>query len=201
MAVETLDPRPSLVYIDRMPKRRPDNVVAEIQRLYFEELLTVDQIGARLGGSRKTILRYVHEAGRPVRKPGWPEGRRQLARLGKSLPSLAPTEHPTLLDIAWAAGIYEGEGCVTRHKYGGGVRVGQKEPWILHRLRALFGGHIGGQFQHHTNAWSAGSRVNTWDLSGPRARGFLMTIYPFLSPHRRAQIRAAFLMSGVIKAA
>ena len=52
---------------------------------------------------------------------------------------LPPTKSPSLLDIAWAAGIVEGEG-----SFGGKkrstvtVQVCQKEPEILHKLRDFF---------------------------------------------------------------
>ncbi len=182
-----------------MPKKLTKETIAEIERLYFEEKLTGREVAARLRTRPKTVFKYLGETERQLRPAGWPEGRRQLARLGKSLPELAPTTHPALTDIAWAAGIVEGEGCVTKQKYGVGVRVSQKEPWILYRLQALFGGSIGKQKQHHSNTFSAGSVLGTWNLQGPRARGLLMTIYKWLSPHRRAQVQAAFEMSGVIK--
>lgn len=97
-------------------------------------------------------------------------------------PRLAPTIKPTLLDIAWAAGIYEGEGsCQGRpHKgstHGDHVTVSQKDKWLLEKLKQLFGGSI----KKHTGD------CYLWFLCGPRCRGFLMTIYPFLSPRRKLQ--------------
>jgi hypothetical protein len=92
-------------------------------------------------------------------------------------PRLAPTARPTTKDIAWAAGFYEAEGCCRR--IGAGVTVTQKDPWALNRLRNLFGGSLG---KEH-----GGCRH--WYLTGPRAVGFLFTIFMFLSPWRRAQIR------------
>lgn len=92
------------------------------------------------------------------------------------------TKSPTTFDIVWAAGIFEGEGssrysCGTTH-----VTVPQKDPWILYRFQEFFGGHIS---QRKTN------NIHTWSISGTRARGFLMTIYSFMSPRRKEQIKAA----------
>jgi ssDNA-binding Zn-finger/Zn-ribbon topoisomerase 1 len=106
---------------------------------------------------------------------------------------------PTLLGIAWAAGIYEGEGTALRRKQGHGhehVAVTQKEPWILDRLAELFGGRVylakgrgpqsinGGPLKDYGDYYR-------WYIGGARARGFLMTIYSFLSPRRREQARVA----------
>lgn len=105
-------------------------------------------------------------------------------------PRTAPTEHPTIRDIAWAAGIYEGEGHCFGHRVGKGkyalAVVTQKDPWLCERLKALFGGSVYNYAQAKRDY-----RMNYWKLSGPRGRGFLMTIYAFLSPRRRAQVKEA----------
>jgi len=82
-----------------------------------------------------------------------------------------------MLDIAWAAGIYEGEGCCNKD---GALHVAQKDPWLLLRLQAFFGGSV---------TETKGKRCGVWLVSGARARGFAMTIYSLLSPRRQAQIR------------
>lgn len=91
-------------------------------------------------------------------------------------------ETPTSEDIAWAAGIYEGEGyCQPPHL---GISITQKDRWMLERLRSLFGGSIGEK--------SNGKNDTTyyrWRLSGSRAHGFAMTIYSYLSPRRKKPIK------------
>lgn len=98
-----------------------------------------------------------------------------------------PTLWPTPHDIIWAAGIYEGEGTCGR---SGASRTGmrceqvsivQKDRWLVDRLYALFGGGV----SRNRESW-------LWNLSGARARGFLMSIYQFQSPRRQAQIQRAF---------
>jgi len=120
---------------------------------------------------------------------------------GQLSPKLAPTEHPTTKDIAWAAGIFEGEGtCSAPRKYmpedtkrgGTVVMVSQKERWILDRLRALFGGRVR-EYRARAHKYTNEYRMyHRWDLHGARARGFLMTIWLFLSPRRRLQAQAAW---------
>ena len=98
-----------------------------------------------------------------------------MGRFGWLDPALAPTEIPAIHDIAWAAGFYEGEGCVSSR---GMVRIGQKDPWVLKQMRELYGGTV---------AFYDG--MYSLSLNGSRARGFLMSIYGLLSPRRQEQIR------------
>ena len=106
-------------------------------------------------------------------------------------PKSAPSEYPTTQDIAWAAGIYEGEGwCAQDSKSR--IKVGQKDPWLPERLRALFGGSV--YMEHHSRISDGYHREDpfyVWALSGARARGFLMSIYGLLSPRRKAYIARA----------
>ena len=118
----------------------------------------------------------------------------------------AATEHPTPIIIGWAAGIWEGEGSISGNWFtradGQRIRliqatVAQKDPWILERFRELFGGHI--RAQHQKGEGIIEGRVvkregiiYSWTATGPRARGFLMTIWKFLSPRRHEQILKGF---------
>lgn len=105
--------------------------------------------------------------------------------LGFCKPGFEAKIHPTSLDIAWAAGIFEGEGhCYWQIVKTSGtqrVRVGQKDSWILYKLKDLFGGSV----RTNNNKWGL---WYVWDLNGSRARGFLMTIYKFLFPQRKEQV-------------
>lgn len=103
-------------------------------------------------------------------------------------PSLNRTEVPTARDIAWAAGVYEGEGYC--HAKLNRVEIKQKDRWLLERLRALFGGTI---YQiYNTTIWKGEKKrypIFMWCINSERARGFLMTIFLFLSPRRKEQIK------------
>src|SRR5207245_6732372 len=91
------------------------------------------------------------------------------------------TDHATTHDIAWAAGIYEGEGSCFRHNNCECVAVTQKELWLLDRFLRLFGGRVS----------KASKGTSEWRVYGARARGFLLTIYTRISPHRKEQVRNA----------
>ena len=98
-------------------------------------------------------------------------------------PDLDAVKVPTLIDIAWAAGIYEGEGNVRlcgRGKRGLAAAVAQKDPEILYRLRDWFGGSVGGP--------SPTNCCYKFDICGDRARIFMGLVYPFLSKRRQVQV-------------
>ena len=108
--------------------------------------------------------------------------------LGRMNPALAPTIRPVASDLYWAGGIWEGEGSSQRaglKKHVGTelVSVSQKDPWILERLRALFGGSVARQKRPNQGV------LYRWIITGARARGFLMSIYGIVSPRRQEEIR------------
>jgi hypothetical protein len=103
-------------------------------------------------------------------------------------PELDATKVPTAIDIAWSAGIYEGEGCC--RLCGGGigkrgfmVSVGQKDPELLYRLRDWFGGSIRDQGPKYD--------FRIWSIGGDRARIFMALIYGYMTARRKEQIDAA----------
>jgi hypothetical protein len=101
-------------------------------------------------------------------------------------PELAPTKVPSAIDIAWSAGIYEGEGCCRlcgRTKRGFMASVAQKDPEILYRMRDWFGGNVRGNGAEYT--------AYTWDICGDYSRIFMALIYGFMSARRKTQIDAA----------
>lgn len=115
---------------------------------------------------------------------------------GMLKPDCAPTKKPTVKDICWAAGVYEGEGTcrltsdrrpnrrVIQHNIA--VNVSQKDDWLCPQLRDLFGGKVR-KYNQVVN--DKVYEYNRWDVYGPRALGFLETIFVLLSPRRQGQIK------------
>jgi hypothetical protein len=100
-------------------------------------------------------------------------------------PELEASATPSLIDIAWSAGIYEGEGTIRlcgRGKRGLALAVAQKDPEILHRMRDWFGGSVGNP--------SGGNCCYRLDICGDRARVFIALTYPYLSKRRKIQVDA-----------
>jgi hypothetical protein len=108
-----------------------------------------------------------------------------LFRTRPNRAELDATKIPSAIDIAWAAGVYEGEGCARlcgRGKRSFAIHVVQKDPEILYRLRDWFGGSVTmatvrGEFAHYA-----------WNICGDRARVFIAQIYTFLSARRKLQV-------------
>lgn len=120
---------------------------------------------------------------------------KQNKRLGREHPATPKAKkHPTTLDIAWAAGIYEGEGsCINPGGYGT-IHVTQKERWLLDKMQELFGGSI--RTYVKTRGAYVGYACSQWSISGARARGFALTIYKFLSPHRQERIKEVMFQNA-----
>ncbi len=101
-------------------------------------------------------------------------------------------EHPSIKDIYWAAAIVEGEGCIIfgKGKYIS-VSVYQKDTWILHKLTRMFGGSI---YYRKQDERRFGKCDSLWRVSGPRGRGFIMTIFSILSPNKQKRV-----IEGMVK--
>lgn len=99
--------------------------------------------------------------------------------------NIPPTREPSECDIAWMAGIYEGEGCVSGIKGRTIALVNQKDPEILYRIREMFGGSI--------TEVRKGTRFNchVWKLYGDVARSMFAQILPYMSTRRKMQIEKA----------
>lgn len=105
-------------------------------------------------------------------------------------PQLDATKVPSVIDIAWSAGIYEGEGTCRNcgnTKRGIAVQVVQKDPEILYRLRDWFGGSVG---YAHSRTRKMDDQIHVWSACGDRARIFLALTYGFLSARRKHQVDA-----------
>lgn len=130
--------------------------------------------------------------GRPPLHPGQTGNytRHKNVTYGRPLhkDNVPASDHPSLYDIVWVAGIYEGEGCITSpSEYSLTIAINQKDPWILKKIHRLFGGLLAER--DHGRYWG-------WTCTGDRARGFALTIYKFLSPRRKSEIFASLVITN-----
>lgn len=95
-----------------------------------------------------------------------------------------------MLDLAWAAGIIEGEGSFTLESCGtsGRITVSQKDPELLYRLQALFGGSVKCRKPRSSNIYT-NSDIYEWAVYGATAIGLMLTIFTWLTRRRRDQCR------------
>ena len=125
----------------------------------------------------------------------------QLVRQADPLPGLGTTPSP--VEVAWAAGIIEGEG-----NFHGSTTIRDGKPWphrslrvqvsmidvdILQRLQGILGGTINGPYLRGT------SRKPIWYWSLSRRAHMdqaVCLIYPWLGARWQYQCRNAYLRVG-----
>ena len=110
-------------------------------------------------------------------------------------------------DIAWSAGIFEGEGDVncTSYEHSAGytysriqARVTSTDKDVLERLKALWGGTIYKSDRYDDRRKDHYKDLFRWRIITRQAREFLMTILVELGERRRKQIKKVFRSRGRI---
>jgi hypothetical protein len=99
-------------------------------------------------------------------------------------------------ELAWTVGIIEGEGYFHASSHIE-IIVTQKDPWILYRLQAFYGGSITRHVKPPNKVVSTHFVIYDWRLSGGRARGLANAIQTDLSPRRREQLRKALTKHSI----
>ena len=102
---------------------------------------------------------------------------------GWSKPGREAILSPSINEIYWAAGVYEGEGSGRLHGRSFAT-ISQKDRWLLDKIKDLFGGVI----KYRERAGASKKPIFQWSITGSRSRGFLLTILVLLSPKRQFQI-------------
>jgi len=110
---------------------------------------------------------------------------RSFGSVGRNVPKAY--RPATTRDLEWAAGFLEGEGSFSHGPRNAvGVCVYQVNPDPLIRLIEIFGGRAILRPERGNK-----SPIWVWQVSGPRARDVMMTLYSLLSLKRQEQIEAA----------
>lgn len=153
-------------------------------------------------GCGKPVLAQYHKKTKYARSCGsWNRGK----EYGPSKASLRPA---TMLDLYWAAGFLEGEGSFRAQSYK--KKSGNGRGWVerridacqvqrepLERLHAVFGGRIMLRTDAQVSVLADGREIHNrqpryvWYVNSARAGGIMLTLYSFMSPKRREQIRTA----------
>lgn len=95
-----------------------------------------------------------------------------------------PARRPTLEELHWVAGLFEGEGSFC----DGHVCIPQNDREILDHVRQLLGGRVGGPYVRNQRGGRR-TRYHLWYASGPRGRSIARTLFHLLSSRRQAQAR------------
>lgn len=92
------------------------------------------------------------------------------------------------VQIAWAAGFIEGEGCISGKGSSSSIITAaqvHKEP--VEHLQKLFGGKL----RQRTTRGFSGTPIWIWSLNVRRSIEVMMTIYVLMSPKRQKEIERA----------
>ena len=101
----------------------------------------------------------------------------------------------TNVDLAWAAGLLEGEGYFTWVNGYPVVGVEMTDRDVVDRFAALFPGPRGRKVMHRKNKnYTAGSdtpRLDSYryEVQGGTAIAIMLTLFPFFGERRRARIK------------
>ncbi len=88
------------------------------------------------------------------------------------------------LEIAWLAGLLEGEGCFS-YQCSPGIRIGLTDKDIVERVANNLGHHIRGPYKYRIN----NKPVYYTEIWGSAAIGWMMTLYDFLGERRKQKIK------------
>jgi hypothetical protein len=124
-------------------------------------------LGRSFGVSRDTVYRILEEGG----------------RIGEVRERLREVD----IDIAWLAGLFEGEGTVSINGRSLTVRIGMTDNDVIGRAAELMRAKIYVRRRdrtHYKPVWTAQTK-------GAVAAGVIMTLYPWLGIRRREQARVA----------
>lgn len=158
----------------------------------YQRALSPEQRKARARHAAKALwakldtpeLRHAHYLYRS--KAIWDPIAQRLRSLGHEWKTTRRAHiQPTMRDLAWAAGFIEGEGSFGRSV----IAATQKGVEPLQMLHAFFGGTV--REDRKKRGLGAGSKMWNWNAHGARARGIIMTLYPFFTTRRKAQAMKA----------
>ena len=123
------------------------------------------------------------EHARPTKSASIPTRAVNNKKRGRPQIDYPANQSPTMNNIIYAAGFYEGEG----HFSGNVVQLPQNDTEKLIWLKDRFGGKVNGPYEGKP----AGNNYYVWTLTRERALGFMFTIFTFLSISRRKQFISA----------
>ena len=97
-------------------------------------------------------------------------------------------------DIAWLAGLLEGEGCfcgASNRPHRPAIQLAMTDVDIVRRAGRILGSRIGGPYFHKQKRLDGGNRKSFYrcGVSGHFAAAWMMTLYPLLGERRKNKIK------------
>lgn len=132
---------------------------------------------------RACLARYNRERRVALKRGAWDRGER-LRQVSLTTPM--PSSVPSPVDLGWAAGFLEGEGCFIRTHHSPRVKAVQVNLEPLLKLQRIFGGNIYRQKAYRETH----SPSFLWAVNGKMALAVIGQIYEMLSAKRQMQADA-----------
>jgi len=109
-------------------------------------------------------------------------------------------EYPSESEIAWAAGLFEGEGSVILTKWGR-IKLQMKltDQDVLEHFRHIMGGVINGPYQYNVPGKPPRKRFWLWSVTGPKANDACILLEPWLGKRRRERMEQLRLTERSLK--
>lgn len=87
------------------------------------------------------------------------------------------------VDVAWFAGLFEGEGTfmIVKEKYAACIRINMTDLDVLEKVQSLFGGKVSVSYEAKDN-WK---KCYSWTTTIAEAERIVPLIYPYLMGRRR----------------
>jgi hypothetical protein len=91
--------------------------------------------------------------------------------------------------VAWAAGLYEGEGTAVWHRHAGmRLVVKMTDEDVIAKIRALLGGVVYGPYQYEQSDGHKRKPYYMWVIAGAPAAEVARLLYPHLGERRRRKL-------------
>lgn len=104
------------------------------------------------------------------------------------------------IELSWAAGFFDGEGCSMFHAYGSGkyrgryrelrLQLPQVDRRLLDRFCAAVGGKVYGPYLRPKHGRA--QPIHQWHAWGDEAREIIEKLWPYLSEPKREQVTVVF---------
>ena len=114
------------------------------------------------------------------RPTGRPRGTYTVSTLGMARPPKA--------EVAWAAGLFEGEGSVVLTPWGVRLQIKMTDEDVLQHFRAILGGNINGPYQYNVPGKPARKQFWFWSLGGPAVLRVCRLLEPWMGKRRRERM-------------
>jgi hypothetical protein len=106
---------------------------------------------------------------------------------------------PSTAEIAWAAGLFEGEGTIVIDARRVRLTVRMTDEDVLTHFRDVVGGHVYGPYQYQQPDGHVRKPFWVWHSDGQDAAAVARLLEPWLGKRRRARIEATGLLGqGVL---